>query len=148
MEQAIILTFGKHDTLRGISESLGVPRTTLRRQAKLVQEGNLTGPVSMGRKRSMSLDEELYIADWVRRNTIVGWPLLTEDLLDGVKELLDGRGITSKFDNNRPSKGWAGLFVVRHGLTLRKPQALDKGKASVTTDEILKRFEELKAYLR
>ena len=95
-------------------------------------KGNLIGPVSIGRTRSMPIIEEMYIADWVRKNTIVGFPLLTEDLLDGVTDLLNGRGITSKFKNNRPCESWVGQFCNRHSLTLRTPQVIDTGKASVT----------------
>ena len=125
----------------------GFIKTTLLRHVELVQEGR-TSPAEMGRKRTLTNFKELYIADWVNQNAIVGLPILSEDLLEEVKKVLDRTGRDTIFGNNRPCTSWLRLFCKRHTLVYRTTEGISKGQAVVTPADIEQWFEDLKKYLR
>ena len=69
-------------------------------------------------------------------------------LLNAVKLVLDRQGLTTQFQNNRPTPSWVRGFRLRHDIARRTPEAIDRGKASVTEADLAKLFENLKLFLR
>ena len=141
MEQAIIQSLNGHNTIRGISQSFGITKTTLLRHVGRVQEGK-SSPVAMGRKSTLTDMEELYTADWVNQNAIVGFAVLAENLLEEVKKVLDKTGRVTAFLDNRPSKSWVKLFFQKHNLAYRTTEGISKGQAMVTPADIQQWFED------
>ena len=96
----------------------------------------------------ISLHDETYIADWVVKSAIVGWPVKPKKLLSAVKLILDRQGSTTPFKDNRPTTSWVRGFRLRHNIADQIPEAIDKGKASVMEADLAKWFENLKSFLR
>ena len=80
----------------------------------------------------MSLHDENYIADWFIKSAIVGWPVMPKKLLSAVKSVLDRKGLTTQFKNNKLTPSWVRGFRLRHDMARRTPEAIDRRKASVT----------------
>nr|KAG5713363.1 hypothetical protein BaRGS_024911 [Batillaria attramentaria] len=79
--------------------------------------------------------------DWLVELSKHGFGRTREDLKDMVKKILDERGATTIFKNNRPGKDWVKAFFERTS------QALGKERAVVSKDRLQTWFQEMKDYI-
>ncbi|KAK7473602.1 hypothetical protein BaRGS_00035149 [Batillaria attramentaria] len=62
----------------------------------------------------MSSKDEQKLVDWLVELLKRGFGGTREDLKDMAKKILDERGATTIFKNNRPGKDWVQAFFKRH----------------------------------
>lgn len=126
---------------RKVSEKYKIPRTTLQRRSKGLQQKKYGG------QTVLSDEEEQFIVEGLLACAEWGFPLGTKDIRIVVKGYLDrqGRGVTL-FKNNMPGNEWVRLFLIRHkNLSVRFGENIKRVRAEVSTGMINQYFDNLGA---
>lgn len=81
--------------------------------------------------------EEEEIVVWIKNMSNMGFGRTKDELLKVVKNMLDFRGRTTSWVDNKPSEKWFRLFKQRHpSITFRKPQKLGSLRAFLTVEMV------------
>lgn len=125
-------------SIRAAAKQYGIPFSCLQRHRD--QNFNLAGPPTV-----LTAQEEKDIVEWLLEVSRRGFPLSPSELKDSVKTMLDLRGRTTAFIENRPGRSWFRRFLNRkESLRIRLAENLDKSRASVTEENIRGWFAEVR----
>jgi hypothetical protein len=113
-----------------------------------IDEQNYRVSSKRGRETCLKSEDEKAIVDWVLNMASDGFPIPNKELLDSIQYSLNRANRITTFKNNRPTLQSIPRFRKRHNLSLRFPETLDGGNASVTLDDIRKWFDRVKTYLK
>lgn len=128
----------KRLSIRAAGKRYGIPFSCLQRHSD--QDFNLAGPPTI-----LTAQEEKDIVQWLLDVSRRGFPLSPSELKDSVKTMLDLRGRTTAFNENRPGRSWFKRFLQRNdSLRIRLAENLDKSRASVTEESIRGWFAEVR----
>lgn len=132
-------------SIREASRTFSVPRGTLQDRLHLrVPEG----PRRMGPESVLNKHEEAEIATWLKNLAICGFPIKPDNLLNTVQQIMVEDGRPNPFVNGRPGKKWLSSFFRRNkSISMRTPEAISKGRAIITEENIRKWFVNLNDYL-
>lgn len=122
----------------------GVPRSTLRHK----RDGKSPLVCPMGPSTILTKEEEFTLVDWIIKLSERHFPVSKEQLLDTVQKITNSTTRAKTFMKNRPSDKWFRLFLNRHPeISQRVSQNLTPSRESVTENQILNWFTEIKEYL-
>lgn len=131
----------KH-SFREVSNQFSIPIGTLHRRKKFPQRKK-KGPAPY-----LTSEEEDEIAQWIIHRAKIGCPATKNELFDHVQEYLQKINRPNKFKDNKPARAWFDAFKVRHPeITIRKAQALEACRESVTEEDLRGWFKDVKTYL-
>lgn len=95
--------------------------------------------------------EEEHVVSWVKEMASMGFPVHREALLDVGRRLskVERRSGNPRAEEITSGKKWLRLFLQRHpDITLRTPEHLSNGQASVTESDIRTHLEKIETRLR
>lgn len=78
---------------------------------------------------------------------IAGFPVTRTELRQAVQRALNRKQVVSEFKDNLPSTSWIQKFLVRHKISLRKPENLEVSKAQMSEAEIQSWMSNLRTFL-
>lgn len=135
------------ESIRSVSERLGVPRSTIQDYLKKTEEQKQRKP---GRQPVLSNAEEKMLVDGIIRCSDWGVSLPLKSLGQIVQAYFNRCGRREpRFRNNLPGEDWLRLFISRHpSLSIRLADNIKRSRASVTKASIHSYFNELNKSLQ
>lgn len=123
---------------RAIARQYNINKDVLSKHLK----GEATGVA--GRPTVIAIAEEQELAASLKTMSKWGFALLKEEIKDVIKEYVIENKIKNPFKDNRPGDDWFAAFKERHNLTIKKPEALEVTRRTITSDPfIIYEFYEL-----
>lgn len=138
LKNAVEAVRAKRMSVRAAAQQYEIPFSCLQRHKD--PDFNLAGAPTV-----LNTQEERDIVEWLLEVSRRGFPLSPSELKDSVKTMLDLRGRTTTFIENRPGRTWFKRFLQRNeSLRIRLAENLDKSRASVTEENIRGWFAEVR----
>jgi len=106
-----------------------VLRTTLN-DLKLghYESGSRPGPNTV-----LSTNEEQLLEEWIIKMSQRGLPLIRDNLLDSIQQILNEDNRQTPFNLNRPGDRWLKLFLKRHpALSERHVESISRSRGALT----------------
>lgn len=119
-----------------------VPRMTLNN--RLSKEDPNSKP-SLGRPNELSSAVELALVKCLKMCAEFQYPLRKRDLQDLVQSYCIEHGVETRWEDDRPGKGWIRKFTKRwrHEVKVRKPANIKRSRAQVSPETVRSFFARL-----
>ena len=118
----------------------GVPRMTLNDRVK----GKIDLTSKMGRPPALTIQEENSLIKYINYMLARGFPLTISQVCGFAWAIAKQEGKAEIFSPSGPSKKWWRLFKKRNpGLSLRKAESIDRGRAAMGNENTLREYFEL-----